>query len=93
MGSICIRADGNVTPCEILWEHSCGNIYDNSLSEIYYSAEMNQFRMPLVINKDEISNCSSCEYLKVCFNGHRCAPYFFPGENLYEKAKLSCLKR
>jgi len=93
MGSICIRADGNVTPCEILWEHSCGNIYNNSLSEIYYSTEMNQFRMPLVINKDEISDCGNCEYLKVCFKGHRCAPYFFPGKNLSEKAKLSCLKK
>jgi len=92
MGSICIKADGDITPCEILWDHTCGNIYKNSLSEIYYSTEMNQFRMPLVINKRDVSACNGCEYLQVCFKGHRCAPYFFPGETLCDKAKHSCLK-
>ena len=94
MGSLCIRPDGGVTPCEILWDTVCGNVKEKSLQEIYYESEgMNAFRKPLLLDSRELGKCSDCSYLKTCFTGHRCAPYFFKGENLEEKARKTCWLR
>ena len=91
MGSLCIRPDGFVTPCEILWDKVCGNVKEKKLQEIYYESEgMNEFRRPLLVQQDELGNCRGCSYVKTCFTGHRCAPYFFKGEKLEEKALKAC---
>lgn len=93
MGSLCIRPDGGVTPCEILWDEVCGNVKETPLQEIYYESEgMNAFRRPLVLSQEELGECQDCSSLKTCFTGHRCAPYFFKGANLKEKALKTCWK-
>ncbi|EKD27912.1 MAG: radical SAM protein [uncultured bacterium] len=92
MGSLCIRSDGYVTPCEILWDEKVGNVHKSSLEKIYYeSKKINTFRFPKIITAKDISHCNGCRYIKVCFLGHRCAPYFYPGKTLKEKSLLTCL--
>ncbi len=94
MGSLCIRPDGGVTPCEILWDTVCGNVKESSLQEIYYESEgMNAFRRPLILGQEELGKCRECALLKTCFTGHRCAPYFFKGASLEEKALKTCWAR
>jgi radical SAM protein with 4Fe4S-binding SPASM domain len=91
MGSVCIRADGRITPCEILWDADCGNVLHRPLREIYErSPAMNRFRRPLVLDARELPACRNCRYLSVCFQGHRCAPYHFPGRGLEARAGLGC---
>ena len=93
MGSLCIRGDGGVTPCEILWDQVAGNLHQETLKEIYYHSQgMNEMRMPLILSREDIPGCHQCQYLSVCFSGHRCAPYFYPGRNLASKAKYACIK-
>jgi radical SAM protein with 4Fe4S-binding SPASM domain len=74
-----IRPDGWVTPCEIVWEVKCGNVKEKSLKEIWESEGMNSFRKPLEIDLNEIPECKNCQYQYLCFIGHRCYPYYYPG--------------
>jgi|GEM_PF-597106 len=75
-----IRPDGWVVPCEIIWEVKAGNLREKSLKEIWYNSEVMQaFRKPLEINLDEIPECKGCLYQYLCFHGHRCYPYYYPG--------------
>ena len=80
-GSKCsIRPDGWVTPCEVIWEAKCGNLKEQSLADIWQNSElMNKFRKPVELDLDEIPECKGCQYQYVCFIGHRCNPYYYPG--------------
>ena len=79
-GKCAIRPDGWVVPCEILWEVKCGNLKEKSLKEIWYDSEvMNSFRRPLEVNLDELPECKGCQCQYLCFLGHRCYPYYYPG--------------
>jgi SynChlorMet cassette radical SAM/SPASM protein ScmE len=80
MNKCAIRPDGWVVPCEIIWEVRCGNLRNNSLRDIWENSEvMNSFRKPLEVDLSEISECRGCEYQYLCFQGHRCYPYYYPG--------------
>jgi radical SAM protein with 4Fe4S-binding SPASM domain len=75
-----IRPDGWVTPCEVIWEVRCGNVKRESLKAIWEDSDlMNAFRKPLEINLDEMPECKGCQYQCLCFLGHRCYPYYYPG--------------
>jgi len=75
-----IRADGWVIPCELLWDAKCGNLKNQSLTDIWQNSEtMNEFRRPLELDLNEIPECKGCKYQYICFIGHRCNPYYFPG--------------
>jgi radical SAM protein with 4Fe4S-binding SPASM domain len=79
-GKFAIRPDGWVVPCEIIWEVKCGNLREKSLKEIWDNSEvMNSFRMPLEVDLGEIPECKGCQYQYLCFHGHRCYPYHYPG--------------
>lgn len=91
MGSACIRPEGGVTPCEILWDAVCGNVWEQSLTEIYsFAPEMLEFRRPLIISERDIPDCVGCRYLKACYQGHRCSPYYNPGVFLKNQSRLNC---
>lgn len=75
-----IRPDGWITPCEVIWEVKCGNIREQSLTEIWQNSKMmNQFRRPMELDLNELPECKNCQYQYMCFIGHRCYPYYYPG--------------
>jgi len=85
-----IRPDGWVTPCEILWDVKAGNLREQSLFEIWHrSPVLNEFRRPFEIQEGEIPECNGCSYLRLCYKGHRCRPYYYPGAK-FEHKELYC---
>ncbi|MFC1804888.1 PqqD family peptide modification chaperone [Candidatus Omnitrophota bacterium] len=75
-----IRPDGEVTPCEIIWEARCGNLKEKSLKEIWEDSElMNSFRKPFELDLNKLAQCQGCKFQYLCFIGHRCQPYYYPG--------------
>lgn len=81
-----IRPDGWVVPCEILWDVKAGNLKKESLYDIWHnSAIMQSFRETIEIQEREIPECRGCEYLRLCYKGHRCQPYYYPGVKFEHK--------
>ncbi|HOX54849.1 MAG TPA: radical SAM protein [Candidatus Omnitrophota bacterium] len=75
-----IRPDGWITPCEIIWEAKCGNLRKQSFLDIWRNSKlMNEFRKTLEIDLNTIPECKGCKYQLICFIGHRCDPYYYPG--------------
>jgi radical SAM protein with 4Fe4S-binding SPASM domain len=86
-----IKPNGDVVPCELLWNTPAGNIRDKSLREIWKESQvMNQFRETFFLTKKEIGSCMDCEYRFICYTGHRCNPYYYPGG--ITSKNLFCLK-
>jgi len=91
-GKCAIRPDGWVVPCEIIWEVKCGNLKNKTLQDIWQNSEvMNSFRKPLEIDLDQIPECKGCSYQYLCFIGHRCYPYYYPG-GIHNRALYCWLK-
>jgi radical SAM protein with 4Fe4S-binding SPASM domain len=87
----CIRPDGWVTPCEIIWDVKVDNVRNKQFIEIWQKNEiMNEFRMPIEISLENMHECKNCQYQYICFIGHRCYPYFYP--NGIKNKKLYCWK-
>ena len=87
-----IRPDGWVVPCEILWDVKAGNVKESSLYDIWHNSPvMKAFRDTIEIKEEEIPECKGCEYLRLCYKGHRCQPYYYPGEKFQHK-ELYCWK-
>jgi SynChlorMet cassette radical SAM/SPASM protein ScmE len=85
-----IRPDGWVTPCEIVWDTKAGNLREQSLYDIWHhSPVMQAFREPIEIKEGDIPECKGCAYLKLCYKGHRCQPYYYPGAK-FEHKELYC---
>lgn len=75
-----VRPDGWVTPCEVLWDAKCGNLRSQSLTDIWQNSKvMNEFRKPLELDLNKLPECKGCQYQYLCFIGHRCYPYYYPG--------------
>ena len=71
-----IRPDGWVVPCEVLWEVKAGDLRKESLYDIWHNSPvMRAFRESIEIKEEEISECKGCQYLRLCYKGHRCQPY------------------
>ena len=61
---------GNILPCRRM-PILCGNIFNTTLSEVYYQHEtFRQLRMPSIPQE-----CSSCKYADACKGGARCQSY------------------
>lgn len=85
-----IRPDGEVIPCEILWNIKCGNIRKKKFIDIWKNSKMlKKFREPLNIDLSR-TDCANCKYQMICFHGHRCWPYFYNGG--IKNKNLYCLK-
>lgn len=64
-----VEADGSVYPCDfyVLDPHRMGNVHENTLMEMAYSAPAQAFlSAPYVHEK-----CASCRYLRICRGGCR----------------------
>jgi len=85
-----IRPDGWVTPCDVIWDITAGNLRETSLYEIWHNSPLFQeLREPVEIKEKDIPECKGCEYLRLCYKGHRCRPYYNPGK-LFEHKELYC---
>lgn len=85
-----IRPDGLVVPCENLWDIIAGDLKNASFYDIWQDSPiMKVFREPLEIKGDEIPDCRECQYLRLCYKGHRCTPYYLPG-NKFGHKELYC---
>lgn len=74
-----IRGDGWVVPCEILFEKKIGSVKNNNFLEIWTNSEAwQEFRTSFELLFDEKENCKKCIYFPLCYQGHRCYPYYLP---------------
>ena len=88
-----IRPDGWVVPCEILWELKAGNLKKESLYDIWHNSSiMKAFRETIEIKEEEIPGCKGCGYLRLCYKGHRCQPYYYPGAK-FEHKEFYCWRQ
>ena len=86
-----IRPDGELIPCEVLWNSSCGNMFKEPLVDIWRnSSELNQLRAELRLTRSELGECMDCKYRAICYQGHRCSPYADSQGELLSK-KYYCL--
>lgn len=86
----CITPDGWVSPCELMWNVRAGNIRDKSFLDIWQNSEvMKSFREPTGYSLKGHERCIGCRYKRLCYQGHRCSPYYFEdGVNIED---VSCL--
>lgn len=66
---LAVLADGSVMPCRRL-PITVGNVNNNSLLEIYNSAELQQLRDAPIPKQ-----CGGCEYKELCRGGAKCVSY------------------
>lgn len=86
-----IKPNGDVVPCELLWNTPAGNVHERPLGEIWRDSEvMNRFRETFYLTEKDIGDCMGCEYRFICYTGHRCNPYYYPGG--IASKHLFCLK-
>ena len=64
---VCVKSDGNVSPCPMLSSHNIhvGNVKQSSLLEVFLSKEAQDFRN---IYKDN-EKCQNCKHYAVCGGG------------------------
>ena len=77
MGNFCIRPDGSVSPCSLLYV-SAGNIFKQSLNEIINSEVFKN-----LLERKVTGKCGTCKYKVVC-GGCRAAAYQLNGDYLSE---------
>ncbi len=76
-----VEANGGVYPCDfyVLDEYLCGNIFENSFSEIFESENMQKF-----LKRDDLSSrCLDCPAVKICGGGCRRFRSVYFGEDCY----------
>jgi len=90
MKRCCITADGWVTPCELIWDVKAGNIRKTSFLDIWQNSKVMQgFREPLEYSLKNHPKCVGCRYKRLCYQGHRCQPYYY-SQNITPE-KINCI--
>lgn len=59
-GGPCVRPDGSVSPCSLLYVNA-GNIFENTLEEIYSSVPFIE-----ICNRNIKGKCGKCQYRLIC---------------------------
>ena len=77
VGNFCIRPDGTVSPCSLLYV-SAGNIFKQNLEEIVNSKVFRN-----LLERKVTGKCGTCKYKMVC-GGCRAAAYQLNGDYLSE---------
>ena len=76
---ISISETGDVYPCQLLHapEFLGGNIYKNSLADIYYTSPV--LKKMRLVSVDTIDECSKCPIRLICAGGCRARDYYESG--------------
>jgi radical SAM protein with 4Fe4S-binding SPASM domain len=91
-GFCLIRPDGWLSPCAMQWQMKCGNLKKERLKDIWKTSEIiGSFRRPLEVDLSQVPECKGCRYQELCFFGHRCYPYNYPGG--IKNRSLYCLRK
>lgn len=86
-----VRPDGVITPCEMLFDVDAGNVRREKFLKIWrHSPVLKRFRTILPLDLSSMPECVNCASQSLCFQGHRCYPYHYPG-GVNNKA-LYCMK-
>ena len=65
-----IRPDGEVIPCDRLWEYGVGNVKEESFQKIWLHGEgFKNFRERYQRRIDSFAECSDCRFTGVCRGG------------------------
>ena len=87
-----IRPDGQVLPCEVLWNTAAGSVLDRPFRRIWeQSPVLETFRTTLSLTENEIGECMACRYVSICYTGHRCMPYHSAGG--LKNRDLFCIRK
>lgn len=75
-----VKANGDISPCicQSSEEFICGNLSDSTLSEIWESQEIENYRFSCL----HIPECSDCRYLPECRGGCRSNGFVFGNKGL-----------
>ena len=85
-----ITPDGWVTPCELICNVRAGNVREKTFLDIWQKSEvMKSFREIMVYSLKGHEKCIGCRYKRLCYQGHRCGPYYF--ENGLKIEDVACL--
>ncbi len=74
--SLCVKPNGDVTPCPLYLDLVMGNVRERSLAEIWYSPEMRRIKD---IRICEVKGCASCRLAPLCATGCRANAIFLRG--------------
>lgn len=85
--AIAIKPNGDVTPCTSFTDLIFGNLYHNSLQEIWHFPQTQKIKR---IKTSEVKECNQCEYLYLCGTGCRKIAYDIHG-SLYAKDDSICI--
>lgn len=83
-----VMADGTVIPCDKLPTKlfGCGNVRSNSLSSVWNSKKMRQFKL---MNPEQLPHCGRCPELRAC-GGPCVARAFHSGGRLESRDRIAC---
>ena len=85
-----IRPDGEVIPCDRLWEYGVGNVKEESFQKIWLHGEgFSKFRERYKQRIDSFAECCNCSYISVCRGGCP-ATSFGLGKGINGWDPLSC---
>lgn len=88
LNGCCIKPNGIVTPCSLLYDIELGNLRSNSLSEIWYSSKMREFKK-IAVDAVTEPKCKDCPALRYCGGGCRAGALFDAG-SIYKIDPLAC---
>ncbi len=64
---IAVLANGNIVPCEVIYDQVLGNIYEDDVFDVFYHSEiMNDIRKATV---NQIDSCKNCKAKDLCKGG------------------------
>lgn len=87
-----IKPDGEVIPCEVLWNTPSGNVFQKPFKEVWaHSPVLEEFRTDFSLDEKDIGECMECRYVSICYTGHRCMPYFSHGG--MKNRELFCIRK
>lgn len=89
---ITIKPNGEVTPCDRLWDFTAGSIFETPLMDIVQlHPNMKLLRTRPQVSMENDPHCAKCGYEKVCGGGCPAVPYYQEG-TLFKHDFLSCIK-
>lgn len=83
----CVKPNGDVVSCAYCSDLPIGNIRQSPLRDIWYSAQMNHFKMMRV---GDVADCQGCRLIGLCGTGCRANAYFLHGDFNHAKDDHAC---
>ncbi|MGA1790289.1 MAG: radical SAM protein [bacterium] len=71
-----IRPDGEVIPCDRLWDYPVGNVREATLQSIWLDSDgFRHFRRRYTRTMDSFNECKGCRYITMCKGGCPAIPF------------------